>query len=128
MQPNQDLSIVLSGNQNNTSVTVLVAFCSLVFACLTGLSCYIFWGVDWIVLLYFFGSHIVCLFFYAERHVFLCNVRPSPPPPVPAGSPSRGGDVMVYVLDVNHPSLPNLFILFLCLFLSLWAFQLYFIP
>ena len=43
---------------------------------------------------------------------------------VPAGSPSRGGDVMVYVLDINQPSLPTLFILFLCLFLSLWPFQL----
>ena len=28
------------------------------------------------------------------------------PPVVPAGSPSRGGEVAVYVLDVNHPSLP----------------------
>ena len=28
---------------------------------------------------------------------------------VPAGSPSRGGDVMVYVVDVNHPSLPTPF-------------------
>ena len=25
---------------------------------------------------------------------------------VPAGSPSRGGDVVVYVKDVNQPSLP----------------------
>ena len=42
---------------------------------------------------------------------------------VPAGSPSRGGDVTVYVLD-----LPTPFILFLCLFLSLWPFRLYFVP
>ena len=28
---------------------------------------------------------------------------------VPAGSPSRGGDVMVYVPDVNQPSLPTPF-------------------
>ena len=28
---------------------------------------------------------------------------------VPAGSPSRGGDVKVYVLDINQPSLPNPF-------------------
>ena len=47
---------------------------------------------------------------------------------VPAGSPSRGGDVTVYVLHINQPSLPTLFLLFLCLFLSLWPFQLYFIP
>ena len=37
---------------------------------------------------------------------------------VPAGTPSRGGDVKVYVLDINQPSLPTPFILFLCLFLS----------
>ena len=49
---------------------------------------------------------------------------------VPPGSPSRGGDVAVYVFDVNQPSLPIPFfyILLLCLFLSLWPFQLYFIP
>ena len=46
---------------------------------------------------------------------------------VPAGSPSRGGDDTVYVLDINQPSLPTLLILFLCLFRSLWPFQLYFI-
>ena len=45
-----------------------------------------------------------------------------------AGSPSRGGDVTVYILDINQPSLPTLIILFLCLILSLWLFQLYFIP
>ena len=28
----------------------------------------------------------------------------------PAGSPSRGGDVTVYVLDIHQPSLPTLFI------------------
>ena len=27
--------------------------------------------------------------------------------PVPAGSPSRGGDVAVYVSDINQPSLPT---------------------
>ena len=43
---------------------------------------------------------------------------------VPAGSPSRGRDVAVYVLDIN----PLLFILFLCLFLYLQPLQLYFIP
>ena len=47
---------------------------------------------------------------------------------VPAGSPSRGGDVKVYVYDINQPILPILFILFLCLFLSIWPFELYFIP
>ena len=29
--------------------------------------------------------------------------------PVPVGSPSRGGDVAVYVFDINHPSLPTHF-------------------
>ena len=47
---------------------------------------------------------------------------------VPEGSPSRGGDVKVYVLHINQPSLPTLSILFLCLCLSLWPFQLHFIP
>ena len=28
---------------------------------------------------------------------------------VPAGSPSRGGDVTVYVLHINQPSLPTLY-------------------
>ena len=28
---------------------------------------------------------------------------------VPAGSPSRGGDLAVYVFDINQPSLPNPF-------------------
>ena len=50
----------------------------------------------------------------------------------PAVSPSRGGDVVVDAKDINQPSLLTLFFfflnLFLCLFLSLWPFQLYFIP
>ena len=48
----------------------------------------------------------------------------------PAGSPSRGEDVTVYFSDINQPSLPTLFflILFLCPFMSLWSFKLYFIP
>ena len=46
----------------------------------------------------------------------------------PAGLPSRGADVTVYVLHINQPSFPILFILFLCLFLSLWPFQLCLIP
>ena len=46
---------------------------------------------------------------------------------VPSGSPSLGGDVVAYVKDINQSSLPTLFFLFLCLFLSLWLFQLYFI-
>ena len=47
---------------------------------------------------------------------------------VPVSSPSRGGDVMVYVYDIHQPSLPTPCILFLRLFLSLWPFKLYFIP
>ena len=45
-----------------------------------------------------------------------------------AGSPSRGGDLTVYVLDISQPSLPTPFILFSYLFLPLWPFQLDFIP
>ena len=41
---------------------------------------------------------------------------------VPAGSPSRGGDVRVCVFDINQPSLPTPFTLFLCLFLSCGPF------
>ena len=37
-------------------------------------------------------------------------------------------DVTVYVPDINHPSLPTPFFLFLSLFLSLWPLQLYFMP
>ena len=33
---------------------------------------------------------------------FLCNV-------VPTGSTAHGGDVAVYVLDINQPSLPTSF-------------------
>ena len=36
--------------------------------------------------------------------------------PVPTGSPSRAGDVAVYVFDLNQPSLPTPLILFLWLF------------
>ena len=39
---------------------------------------------------------------------------------VPADSPSRGGDVAVYVLDINQPSLPTLLILFLCVCFCLY--------
>ena len=42
---------------------------------------------------------------------------------------SCGGDVAacVFEFDINQPSLPTLFILFLCQFMSLWPFQQYFI-
>ena len=45
---------------------------------------------------------------------------PRTPTPVPAGSPSRGGDVMVYVPDIKPIELAlSFFVLFLCLFPSL---------
>ena len=50
---------------------------------------------------------------------------------VPAVSPARGGDVAVYVFDINQLNLPTPFlknILFLYLLLSLQPFQLYLIP
>ena len=37
-------------------------------------------------------------------------------------------DVAVCVFDIDQRSLPTTFILFLCLFLTLWPFRLYFIP
>ena len=48
----------------------------------------------------------------------------------PSGSSSRGGDVAVYVFEINQPrwSTPFFSFLFLSLFLSLWPFRLYFIP
>ena len=49
-------------------------------------------------------------------------------PLVPVGSPFRGGDVTVYVLDINQPNLSIFSILFLCLFLPLWPIQLHLIP
>ena len=44
--------------------------------------------------------------------------------PIPVGSPSHGGDGVVYVFDINQPGLPTLFYSVL----SLRPFQLYFIP
>ena len=44
------------------------------------------------------------------------------------GLSSLGGNVAVYVFDINQPSLPTPFILLLWLFLFSWPFQLYFIP
>ena len=44
----------------------------------------------------------------------------------PVGSPSRGWNVTVYVWHKPAKPAHSFFILFLCLFLSLWPFQLYF--
>ena len=46
---------------------------------------------------------------------------------IPAGSPSRGGDVTVFVFDINQPSLPTPFYSVLVCISVLWSFQLYFI-
>ena len=66
---------------------------------------------------FFFSVRLRCV------RLFLSLLRPaiewSLPlllPSPPAGSSSCGGDVTVYVLDINQPSLPTLFILFLYLF------------
>ena len=56
-------------------------------------------------------------FLYLFAHFYLLFI--------PADSPSCGGDVTVYVSDIDQLRLPTLFILFLCLFLSSWPFQLY---
>ena len=42
---------------------------------------------------------------------------------VPAGSPSRGGDVAIYVFDTNEPSLPTLFLFFYSVLVSVSVFQ-----
>ena len=47
---------------------------------------------------------------------------------IPAGSPSRGGDVTVYVFNKNQPSLPTPFYFVLVSISVLLPFQLYFIP
>ena len=47
--------------------------------------------------------------------------------PVPVGSPSCGGDVMVYVWH-KPAKLAHSFLLYSYVYLSLWPFQLYFIP
>ena len=39
----------------------------------------------------------------------------------PAGSPSRGGDVTVYVFDINKPSLPTPFVFCSCVFFCLYG-------
>ena len=45
---------------------------------------------------------------------------------VPLGSSSRGGDVTVYVKDINQPSLPTPFYSVLVSISLFWPFQLYF--
>ena len=46
----------------------------------------------------------IFVFFFSPLCIIL-----APSADVPAGSPSRGGDVMVYVTDINQPSLPTPF-------------------
>ena len=57
-------------------------------------------------------SHPAHLNMYRYQSFHPCDVGKSPTPPhptpVPVGSPSRGGDVAVYVFDKNQPSLPTL--------------------
>ena len=45
----------------------------------------------------------------------------------PMGSPSHGGDVAVYVFDINQLSLSTPFYSVLVSVSFLWSFQLYFI-
>ena len=81
---------------------------------------------------YFLSSGLVmtCVdLVFTLTFLFVCVNRLSLVLRVPAGLPSCGGDVTVYVLDKRQLSLPTLFcILFLCPFLTLGPFQLYFIP
>ena len=46
----------------------------------------------------------------------------------PAGSPSHGGDVAVYVSDINHPSLSTAFCSVLMSIFVFMPIELYFIP
>ena len=68
------------------------------------------------------------LFIIIIIYYYICLQNFTHIPGVPSGSPARGGDVTVCVKDINQPSLPTPFILFLYLFLLLWPFLLYFIP
>ena len=54
----------------------------------------------------FFSSF---LFFILLTRDSVCGKFTLPSPRVPVGSPSRGGDVAVYVFDINQPSLPTSF-------------------
>ena len=56
----------------------------------------------------------------AFRHIAISqwNVLPRS---VPAGSPSRGGDVAVYVFDINQPSLPTPFLSCSCVCVCLYS-------
>ena len=48
--------------------------------------------------------------FFVPFVVYMSDVsRPPLTLEVPTGSPSRGGDVAVYVFDINQPSLPTPF-------------------
>ena len=52
-----------------------------------------------------------------------------PVDPVPMGSPSNGGDVALYVFDINQPSLPTHFhSVLVSISVFMGPFQLYFIP
>ena len=63
-----------------------------------------------------------CYYCNERGHFSRSCPRRYPSRKVPTGSPSPGGDVKVCVLDINQPSLPTLFTLFLCLFLSYGPF------
>ena len=71
------------------------------------------------------GTHYHMMFVTHYPHLL-----PRQPWKVPTGSPLCDGDVAVYVFHINQRSLPTPFLFFysVLLFLSLWLFQLYFIP
>ena len=68
----------------------------------------------------------VCCLTPIMSGIFKTNDTVALTPPFPAGSPSRGEDVTVYDLSKPTQTCPLIFVLFLCLCLSLWTFQLYF--
>ena len=71
-----------------------------------------------------------CLFFWGGCWCsgLLTTPAPTTPLTVPMGSTSRGGDVTVYVYDINQPSLPAPFYSVLVSISVSMAFRLYFIP
>ena len=55
---------------------------------------------------------LVSIFVFMAFPIVFCSINSPDNSPlflVPMGSPSRGGDVAVYVFDINQLSLPTLF-------------------
>ena len=62
-----------------------------------------------------------CVSDVSSRELFNMHVCSSLCLSLPAGSPSRGGDVTVYVLDINQQSLPTPFLFCSCVCFCLYG-------